>query len=91
MDLHSRRIISYRLDDHMGHKLFQNALKEAISLRQPKEGWINYSDRGAILFQCLFEYAGRSRCNYQYESKSNVLKQRLHGKFFGSLKRKVFI
>ncbi|RYG71911.1 IS3 family transposase [Lentibacillus lipolyticus] len=47
MDLHSRRIISYRVDDHMGHELCLNALKEAIALRQPEIGWIHHSDRGA--------------------------------------------
>lgn len=47
MDLYSRRIISYRIDDHMRQELCLNTLKEAITLRQPKEGWIHHSDRGA--------------------------------------------
>ncbi|GAA0438726.1 hypothetical protein GCM10008983_14530 [Lentibacillus halophilus] len=47
MDLYARRIISYRVDDHMEHKLSLNALNEAVALRQPEEGWIHHSDRGA--------------------------------------------
>lgn len=47
MDLYSRRIISYRMDEHMGHELCLNALKEAIKLRQPGEGWMHHSDRGS--------------------------------------------
>jgi len=47
VDLHSRRVISYRMDDHMGHELCLDALKEAIALRQPKDGWIHHSDKGA--------------------------------------------
>jgi len=47
MDLYSRRIISYRLDDHMRQELCVNTLEEAITLRQPKEGWMHHSDRGA--------------------------------------------
>lgn len=47
MDLYSRRIISYRIDEYMGQALCLNTLNEAIALRQPEEGWMHHSDRGA--------------------------------------------
>ncbi len=46
MDLYSRRIISYRIDDHMRKELCINTLKEAIALRQPTDELIHHSDRG---------------------------------------------
>jgi|SRR5690625_4955009 len=47
IDLYSRRIISYRTDEHLEHELCLNALKEAIALRQLGEGWMHHSDRGS--------------------------------------------
>ncbi|PSL45050.1 transposase InsO family protein [Salsuginibacillus halophilus] len=47
MDLFSRRIISYRIDDHMEARLSLNALREAIARRRPEEGFVHHSDRGS--------------------------------------------
>ncbi|WP_338030763.1 IS3 family transposase [Cytobacillus citreus] len=47
IDLFSRRVISYAIDDCMDKKLPLRALKEAITLRNPGEGWIHHSDRGS--------------------------------------------
>ncbi|MFG6120813.1 IS3 family transposase [Thalassobacillus sp. B23F22_16] len=47
MDLYSRRIISFRIDDHMEQSLSLHALEEAISLREPEAGWIHHSDQGS--------------------------------------------
>lgn len=46
LDLFSRRVISYAVDDQMDHTLPLRAIKEAIALRNPSEGWIHHSDRG---------------------------------------------
>ncbi|MCH1627686.1 IS3 family transposase [Fredinandcohnia quinoae] len=47
LDLFSRRVISYAIDDCMNRKLPLRALKEAIALRKPEEGLIHHSDRGS--------------------------------------------
>lgn len=47
MDLFSRRIISFRIKEHMETNLCLEALEEAIALRQPTEGLIHHSDRGS--------------------------------------------
>ncbi|WHX42845.1 IS3 family transposase [Mesobacillus sp. AQ2] len=47
IDLFSRRVISYAIDDNMEHTLPLRALNEAIALRNPEEGWIHHSDRGS--------------------------------------------
>jgi putative transposase len=47
IDLFSRRVISYAIDDHMNHTLPLRAIKNAIDMRNPEEGWIHHSDRGS--------------------------------------------
>lgn len=47
MDLYSRRIISYRVAERMEYTLPLQALKEAIALREPEEGWLHHSDQGS--------------------------------------------
>lgn len=47
IDLFSRRVISYAIDDRMDHKLPLRALRKALAMRKPTEGWIHHSDRGS--------------------------------------------
>lgn len=47
MDLFGRKILSYRIYDHMKTELCLNALREAVILRQPTEGLVHHSDRGS--------------------------------------------
>jgi putative transposase len=51
MDLYSRRIVGWELDEHMTEALVLAALREAIRWRQPSPGLIHHSDRGG-------QYAG---------------------------------
>jgi transposase InsO family protein len=51
MDLYSRRIVGWELDEHMTEALVLAALREAIGWRQPSPGLIHHSDRGG-------QYAG---------------------------------
>ena len=46
MDLYSRRIIAWELQDHMRESLVLAALREAIALRHPRAGLIHHTDRG---------------------------------------------
>lgn len=88
MDLYSRMIISYRMDDHMGNELSLNALKEAIALRQPKEGWIHHSDRGAQY--CSHDYIDElkeARAEISMSRKANPYDNACMESFFGSLKK----
>jgi putative transposase len=52
MDLFSRRVVGWRLDDHMTESLVLDALRNAIANRQPRPDLIHHSDRGG-------QYAGR--------------------------------
>jgi putative transposase len=51
MDLYSRRVLGWRLGEHMTEELVLNALHQAIRSRQPPAGLIHHSDRGG-------QYAG---------------------------------
>ena len=46
MDLYSRRIVGWAIDDHMRETLVLQALRRAMIARQPKPGIIHHTDRG---------------------------------------------
>lgn len=52
MDLFSRRIVGWQLDDHMTETLVLCVLRQAIAARQPASQLIHHSDRGG-------QYAGK--------------------------------
>lgn len=47
LDLFSRRIVGWQLSDRIKRGLAMDALRRAISLRQPPPGLIHHSDRGS--------------------------------------------
>ena len=47
LDLYSRRIVGWSMDEHMETNLVSRALKMAINLRSPDEGLMHHSDRGS--------------------------------------------
>lgn len=53
MDLYSRKIIGWKLADHMREELVSASLQQALNTRQPAHGLIVHSDRGG-------QYAGSS-------------------------------
>ena len=46
MDLYSRRVVGWELEEQMAEALVLAALRQAIGWRQPKPGLIHHSDRG---------------------------------------------
>ena len=46
MDLYSRKIVGWSMNDHMQTDLVSDALKMALARRRPKAGLIHHSDRG---------------------------------------------
>lgn len=88
MDLFSRRIISHAIDDSMKHTLPLDALKKAIQIRQPEEGWIHHSDRGS-------QYCSTNYIDELVEAKAEISMSRkatpydnaCMESFFASLKK----
>ena len=88
MDLYSRRIISYRMDDHMGYELCLNALKEAIALRQPKEGWMHHSDRGAqYCSNAYIQELEKAKATISMSRKATPYDNACMESFFASMKK----
>jgi transposase InsO family protein len=51
MDLHSRRVVGWEMQDHMRESLVLATLRAAVADRQPRPGLLHHSDRGG-------QYAG---------------------------------
>lgn len=47
LDLHSRKVVGWALDEHMRTELCLEALSRAIAVRQPARGLIHHTDRGS--------------------------------------------
>lgn len=88
MDLYSRKIISYRMDDHMGQKLSLNALEEALMLRKPQNGWIHHSDRGSqYTSNAYIEALDAAGATISMSRKANPYDNACMESFFASLKK----
>ncbi len=46
LDLFSRKVVGWAIEDHMRVELVEKALKKAIFRRKPESGLIHHSDRG---------------------------------------------
>ncbi|WP_257010009.1 IS3 family transposase [Evansella halocellulosilytica] len=46
LDLCTREIVGWRLDNHMSNELVLDALKDAYHARKPEKGLLHHSDRG---------------------------------------------
>jgi len=47
LDLHSRRVVGWAMENTLEQNLTQQALKRALALRQPSAGLLHHSDRGS--------------------------------------------
>ena len=90
MDLFSRRIIGWDLQDHMRESLVLAALRQAIRVRQPGAGLIHHTDRGG-------QYAGndyrktlsRSQLLQSMSRADNCYDNAFLESCFGTLKREL--
>jgi putative transposase len=88
IDLFSRRIVGYDMDNHQRTSLPLKALKNAILSRKPKSGLLHHSDRGSQY--CSGEYLGTLE-KHQFRSSLNMagtcLDNAVVESFFSSLKQ----
>lgn len=88
LDLYSRRVISYAIDDCMDHTLPLRALKEAIALRNPQEGWIHHSDRGSqYCSNNYIEELKEAKATISMSRKATPYDNACAESFFASLKK----
>ncbi|MDQ0353093.1 transposase InsO family protein [Alkalibacillus filiformis] len=87
IDLYSRRVISYRVDDHMKVNLTTEALQDAMNNRQPEPGLIHHSDRGSQY--CAHAYTEillNQEAIISMSRKGNPYDNACAESFFGSMK-----
>lgn len=87
MDLYSRRIVGWHIDQRMTTSLVSRALIMAYNLRQPPKGLVFHSDRGSqytskAYRQLLLDYGIRASMGDVGACWDNAVVER----FFGSLK-----
>ena len=70
MDLCSRRIVGWSMDEHMKTSLVSDALAMAITRRRPSEGLLHHSDRGV-------QYAS---CDYRHLLRQHGIEPSMSGK-----------
>jgi putative transposase len=88
IDLFSRRVISFSIDDCMNRELPLRALKTALELRKPKEDWIHHSDRGSQY--CSKDYVQeliKSKAVISMSRKATPYDNACAESFFASLKK----
>lgn len=57
IDLHSRRVVGWAIEDHMRTSLVLKALDRAVTVRQPGPGLIHHTDRGSQYASAEFRNA----------------------------------
>nr|WP_244916549.1 IS3 family transposase [Pseudogracilibacillus auburnensis] len=88
LDLCSKRVISYAIDDSMDYRLPLRALKRALAVRNPKEGWIHHSDRGSQYCSNKYiETLKEAGATISMSRKANPYDNACIESFFASLKK----
>lgn len=87
MDMCSRRIVGWELDEHMAEALVLAALRAAIAARQPELGLIHHTDRGGQYAGGEYrQVLGRARMRQSMSRADNVYDNAFMESCFGTIK-----
>jgi putative transposase len=87
MDLYSRRVVGWELDEHMTEVLVLAALRSAIGQRQPGPGLIHHTDRGGQYAGGEYrQVLGRARMRQSMSRPDNCYDNAFMESCFGTLK-----
>jgi putative transposase len=87
MDLYSRRIVGWELDEQMTEALVLAALREAIGWRQPGPGLIHHTDRGGQYAGCEYrQVLGRAQVAQSMSRPDNCYDNAFMESCFGTIK-----
>jgi len=90
MDLFSRRIVGWKLDDNMGASLVLAALRRAITQRQPGADLVHHSDRGGQYAAGDYrQVLTRSHMRQSMSRKSDCYDNTFMESCFGTIKREL--
>lgn len=87
MDLGSKRIVGFSMDERMTKELAMDALKMAIHYRKPTEGLLHHSDRGVQYASNAYQYLlAKHSMVCSMSKKGDCWDNAAMESFFGSLK-----
>ncbi len=87
MDLYSKRIVGWSLDNSMTEKIVINAIEMAFKRREIKSGLIVHSDRGVqYRARCYQDLLYKHQCRISMSRKSNCWDNAAMESFFSRLK-----
>jgi putative transposase len=90
MDLYSRRLVGWKLDEHMTEALVLAARREAIAARQPGPGLIHHTDRGGQYAGVEYrQVLGRARMEQSMSRPDNCYDNAFMESCFGTIKTEV--
>jgi transposase InsO family protein len=88
LDLASRAVIGWTVDEHMQVALIDSALQQAIATRRPARGTVHHSDRGAQYTSTEYQHRLTQHGLIQSVSaKGNCYDNAVVESFFATLKR----
>jgi len=91
LDVFNRQIVGWSIDSKLSHELLADALRKALRNRKPERGVMFHSDRGRSTPVMLFGSYGEIRFCSEYEFFWKLLRQRIDGIIFHTLRQSLFI
>ena len=90
IDLWSRKVVGWAIDNHMRTSLVLNALKMAVSTRKINKGLIHHSDQGSQYTSHEYQEYLRNLCFVSsMNRRGNCLDNAVAESFFSSLKKEL--
>ena len=90
IDLFSRKVVGWALDEHMRTELCITALRRAVAARQPSVGLVHHSDRGAQYASAEYaEALQRAGIVQSMSRKGNCWDNAVAESFFGTLEQEL--
>ena len=87
MDLFSRQVVGWAMDDHMQTSLVEEALKMAMLRRQPPPGLLHHSDQGSQYTSEAYQQAlANYHCQVSMSRVGNCFDNAAMESFFSTLK-----
>jgi putative transposase len=87
MDLFSRQVVGWAMDDHMETSLVEEALKMALLRRQPPQGLLHHSDQGSQYTSEAYQQAlAAYHCQVSMSRAGNCFDNAVMESFFSTLK-----
>ena len=90
MDLHSRAIVGWALDDHLRTELVEEALRMALGSRVPSKEMVHHSDRGCQYASARYrDLLERHGIEVSMSRRANCWDNAVVESFFGTLKQEL--